>query len=232
VKLGQLENPDHPVFRAYPGRGADPARLAKKGRPGLLGLKAEQEFRERPAYPDFRERGAYRDYRACQDSREKMAQKDPLDPKEIRDSRVTLELRVLLVRMDDLDHLVGKENLVQRVKWVWLDFLDRPEVTVNQEGRVYPDLPGQLENLVKMALRVSEGSQEKRDSKETRETMDHQGHQVQEAQTDKKARLDCLEIGVYLELLAIPGPRVKKDLGVPRVLLGPPGLRASPDLPG
>jgi len=230
--LGQSANPDRPVFRAYPGREADPARLARKGRRDLRGLKEEPEFRERPAYPAFRERGAYQGYQACQDSREKMGPRDHSDPKEIRDSRVTLELRVPLVRTDDLDRQVAKGNLAQREKWVWLDFLDQLEVTVNQEGRVYPDLLGLLENLAKMALRVSEGCQVKRDSKETRETMDHQEQQVLEAQMDKKAQLDCLEIGGYPVSLATLGPRVKKDLGVPRDLLGPLDLRAYPDLPG
>ena len=56
-------------------------------------------------------------------------------------------------------------------------------MTVNQEGRVYPDLLGLLENLAKMALRVSEGCQVKRDSKETRETMDHQEQQVSDQVT-------------------------------------------------
>ena len=54
----------------------------------------------------------------------------------------------------------------------------------------------------------------------------------QEAQMDKKAQLDCLETEEYLELLAIPDLRVKKDLEALKVLLGPPDLRAYPDLLG
>ena len=61
---------------------------------------------------------------------------------------------------------------------VWLDSLDQLGVMVSQEGRVYLDLLGQLENLAKMALRVSGDSQERRDSKETREIMDHPEQQV------------------------------------------------------
>jgi len=161
-----------------------------------------------------------------------MAPEDLLDHRETRVSRVTLELRVRLVRREDLDRLVGKENLVQRVRWVWLDSLDQLGVMVSQEGRVYLDLLGQLENLAKMALRVSGDSQEKRDSKETREIMDHPEQQDQEAQMDKKGQLDCLETEEYLELLAILDRRVKKDLEALKVLLGPPDLRAYPDLLG
>jgi len=133
--------------------------------------------------------------------------------------------------MEDPDRLVEKGNLVQKAKWVWLDFPVRLEVMVCREGKVCPDLQGRSGNLVKMVRRVSEGCQAKRDSKETREITDHREPQVLEAQMVKKGQLACQEIGEYLESLVILDLRVKRDLEDPWVHPVPLVLKAYRDLP-
>lgn len=114
-----------------------------------------------------------------------------------------------------------------RVKWDWLDFLDRLEAMVFLGDLAYQVPLDRLDRPVRMARKDSEDSRARRDSKETRGPMVRLEQQALEVPVDLREQLDFPEIVESLVFSAIQGPKERRGQGVLLVHLGPPEHKES-----